>query len=170
MKKIIRLTESDLTRIVKRVIRESADDGEIDMEKLPEEIKDFVFRYGNVSSNATDEEIIAEMNDMSISTDSRFKFDEKKLAKRLTVGVRQLRQDASGVLKLVKAGQRVVVTEHGRAIARLVPISNPSLQDYIDAGVVTAAVRKYNSKIDKPMQMPKGVDLVAELLRERAES
>ena len=31
MKKIIRLTESDLTRLIKRVIKESADDGEIDM-------------------------------------------------------------------------------------------------------------------------------------------
>jgi len=57
MKKIIRLTESDLTRLIKRVIKESADDGEIDMSNLPNEIKDFVFRYGNVSSDATDEEI-----------------------------------------------------------------------------------------------------------------
>ena len=95
---------------------------------------------------------------------------EKSLQQQLSVGVRQLRQDASGVLRLIKAGKSITVTEHGRAIARLVPISNPSLQDYIDAGVVTPAVRKYNSKIDKPMQMPKGVDLVAELLRERAES
>jgi len=92
---------------------------------------------------------------------------EKKIAKQLSVGVRQLRQDASGVLKLVKAGQRITVTEHGRAVAELSPITNPSLQDYISAGVITPASRKYNSKIDKPLPLPKGVDLVAELLSER---
>ena len=95
---------------------------------------------------------------------------EKKLAKRLTVGVRQLRQDASGVLKLVKAGQRVVVTEHGRAVAELSPITNPTLDDYISAGVITPARRKYNSKIDKPLLLPKGIDLVAELLSERKQA
>lgn len=95
---------------------------------------------------------------------------EKKIAKQLSVGVRQLRQDASGVLKLVKAGQRITVTEHGRAVAELSPITNPSLQDYISAGVITPASRKYNSKIDKPLPLPKGVDLVAELLSERKQA
>lgn len=95
---------------------------------------------------------------------------EKKIAKQLSVGVRQLRQDASGVLKLVKAGQRITVTEHGRAVAELSPITNPRLQDYISAGVITPASRKYNSKIDKPLPLPKGVDLVAELLSERRQA
>jgi len=95
---------------------------------------------------------------------------EKKLAKQLSVGVRQLRQDASGVLKLVKAGQRITVTEHGRAIAELSPITNPSLQDYISSGVITPASRKYNSKIDKALALPKGVDLVAELLSQRRQA
>jgi prevent-host-death family protein len=95
---------------------------------------------------------------------------EKKIAKQLSVGVRQLRQDASGVLKLVKAGQKITVTEHGRAVAELSPITNPSLQDYISAGVITPASRKYNSKIDKPLPLPKGVDLVAELLSERRQA
>ena len=95
---------------------------------------------------------------------------EKKIAKQLSVGVRQLRQDASGVLKLVKAGQRITVTEHGRAVAELSPITNPRLQDYISAGVITPASRKYNSKIDKPLPLPKGVDLVAELLSERKQA
>jgi prevent-host-death family protein len=95
---------------------------------------------------------------------------EKKIAKQLSVGVRQLRQDASGVLKLVKAGQKITVTEHGRAVAELSPITNPRLQDYISAGVITPASRKYNSKLDKPLPLPKGVDLVAELLSERRQA
>ncbi|MFC6448734.1 type II toxin-antitoxin system Phd/YefM family antitoxin [Cellulomonas gelida] len=38
-----------------------------------------------------------------------------------TVGVRELRQDASGVLRRVEEGERVVVTVHGRPVADLVP-------------------------------------------------
>ncbi|WP_258725524.1 type II toxin-antitoxin system Phd/YefM family antitoxin [Cellulomonas sp. NS3] len=40
-----------------------------------------------------------------------------------TVGVRELRQDASGVLRHVEEGERVVVTVHGRPVADLVPHS-----------------------------------------------
>ncbi len=95
---------------------------------------------------------------------------EKRISKQLRVGVRELRQDASGVLKVVKAGQKVIVTEHGKAIAELSPITNPTLQDYIAAGVITPASRKYNSKIDKPILLPKGVDIVAELLSARRQA
>lgn len=40
-----------------------------------------------------------------------------------TVGVRELRQDASGVLRRVDVGERVVVTVRGRPVAELVPHS-----------------------------------------------
>jgi prevent-host-death family protein len=38
-----------------------------------------------------------------------------------TVGVRELRQNLSKYLDRVKAGENLVVTEHGREVARLVP-------------------------------------------------
>jgi len=40
-----------------------------------------------------------------------------------TVGVRELRQNLSKYLDRVKAGEHLVVTEHGREVARLVPAS-----------------------------------------------
>ena len=83
MRRTVRLTESDLARIVKRVIRESADDGEIDMEKLPEEIKDFVFRYGNVSSDATDEEIMDDLYSLRGSEDRNISRQAVRLTRRL---------------------------------------------------------------------------------------
>jgi prevent-host-death family protein len=50
-----------------------------------------------------------------------------------SVGVRELRQNASKVLKRVKAGESIDVTEHGRPIARLVPIKpSPLEQMYLD--------------------------------------
>jgi prevent-host-death family protein len=39
------------------------------------------------------------------------------------VGVRELRQNLSRYLDRVKAGEPLVVTEHGREVARLVPSS-----------------------------------------------
>lgn len=39
-----------------------------------------------------------------------------------TVGVRELRQYLSRYLDRVKAGESLVVTEHGREVARLVPL------------------------------------------------
>lgn len=41
----------------------------------------------------------------------------------VTVGVRELRQDASGLLRRVEEGERLVVTVHGRPVADLVPHS-----------------------------------------------
>lgn len=38
-----------------------------------------------------------------------------------TVGIRALRQHASGLLKRVAAGETIEVTDHGHPIARIVP-------------------------------------------------
>jgi prevent-host-death family protein len=39
-----------------------------------------------------------------------------------TVGVRELRQNASGILRSVEAGEPTVVTVAGRPVAQIVPI------------------------------------------------
>ena len=83
MGRTVRLTEQDLARIVRRVIRESAEDGEIDMSNLPNEIKDFVLRYGDVSSNATDEEIVGNLWKLRSSEDSDVSRHAIRLTRRL---------------------------------------------------------------------------------------
>ena len=40
----------------------------------------------------------------------------------MTIGVRELRQNASKYLELVRQGQTVLVTARGTAIARIVPV------------------------------------------------
>ena len=58
------------------------------------------------------------------------------------VGVRQLREELSAWLEEVKAGGRVTITERGRPIARIVPLSGPSsLEELIAQGRVTPALR-----------------------------
>jgi prevent-host-death family protein len=39
-----------------------------------------------------------------------------------SIGIRELRQDASRFLRMVEAGQTLQVTDRGRAIALLVPV------------------------------------------------
>ena len=41
----------------------------------------------------------------------------------VTVGVRNLKDSLSRYLKMVKGGERIVVTEHSRIIAEIVPAS-----------------------------------------------
>ncbi len=48
-----------------------------------------------------------------------------------SIGVRELRQNASEYLRLVKAGETVEVTEYGRPVARLTPIP-PETGDVLD--------------------------------------
>ncbi len=55
---------------------------------------------------------------------------------RRSVGVRELRQDASKVLKEVKDGATVEITEHGRPIAHIIPIQKSGWEELIAAGLV----------------------------------
>ncbi|TPG29880.1 type II toxin-antitoxin system Phd/YefM family antitoxin [Mycolicibacterium hodleri] len=52
------------------------------------------------------------------------------------IGVRELRQHASRYLQRVAAGETIEVTDRGRPVARLVPITADPWQDLIDAGEV----------------------------------
>ena len=42
-----------------------------------------------------------------------------------TAGVREARQNLSALLDEVKKGREVVITEHGRPVAKLVPMNRP---------------------------------------------
>lgn len=56
-----------------------------------------------------------------------------------TVGIRELRQQASQVLKRVVAGEIVEVTEHGHPIARIVPLRPSALEQLTTEGRATEA-------------------------------
>lgn len=49
-----------------------------------------------------------------------------------TASVSQLKMSLSAYLRQVKTGEEVLITEHGRPIARLLPIENPaSLSEHL---------------------------------------
>jgi prevent-host-death family protein len=56
-----------------------------------------------------------------------------------TVGIRELRQNLSAVLKRVKAGERLVVTERGRPVALLGPVPEDPLERAIAEGRIIPA-------------------------------
>ncbi|MBN1944138.1 MAG: type II toxin-antitoxin system prevent-host-death family antitoxin [Bradymonadales bacterium] len=68
--------------------------------------------------------------------------DEEPTSEEL-VGVRELKNHLSAVLKRVKAGRQVVVTERNRPIAVLIPCDDRGLGTRLDildgAGIVTWA-------------------------------
>ena len=109
----------------------------------------------------------------SVVTPARSKKSKKsiveiKIEEELRVGIRELRQDASRIIDLVKSGQSFLITEHGRPVAKLNPLEGPTLEDLIELGVITPAARKYYPAIDKPLPNPGKIDLVAALLADRA--
>ena len=58
----------------------------------------------------------------------------------MEVGVRELRNHLSRYLARVRSGDEVVVTDRGRAIARVVPVSAERVLDRLIAeGIVTPA-------------------------------
>lgn len=61
----------------------------------------------------------------------------------MEVGIRELRDGLSRHLALVREGYTVTVTDHGRPVARLVPVDAPSkLEQWIAEGMVTPATRR----------------------------
>jgi len=95
---------------------------------------------------------------------------ERELNAKLSVGVRELRQDASKVLDLVKSGESVIVTEWGKPVAEIRPIQVATMQDLIDAGLVTPAKDKFDPKVFEPLRNPEGRSLLKEFLKERREA
>ena len=62
-----------------------------------------------------------------------------KPAAMQSVGVRDLRQNASKVLDAVKAGAIIEITEHGVPVARLAPITRSLYEEYIASGLIKPA-------------------------------
>ena len=84
----------------------------------------------------------------------------------MEVGVKELRNHLSRYLQRVRDGDEVVVTDRGRAIARVVPVGAERVLDRLIAeGVVTPA-RQPKRRTARPIRAKGTVsDLVAEQRR-----
>ena len=70
----------------------------------------------------------------------------------ITVGIRDLKARLSEYLRLVRKGQIIVITDHGRQVGRILPIEedlDENIQVLIQAGAVA-----WNGKKLSPMPEP----------------
>jgi prevent-host-death family protein len=80
------------------------------------------------------------------------------------VGIRQLKQNATDVLKHVKAGRSVEVTERGRPIALIVPLpKGGSIERLIAEGRATPAEGNLND-LPAPRPPKRGQPLPSQVL------
>ncbi len=76
-----------------------------------------------------------------------------------SIGIRELRQQASRFLRMVEGGQTLQVTDRGRAIALLTPVPQKSVLDaLVAAGRAEPAVGDL-LELDPPLPPAKGVPL-----------
>ncbi|BBZ40105.1 type II toxin-antitoxin system Phd/YefM family antitoxin [Mycobacterium conspicuum] len=71
-----------------------------------------------------------------------------------SIGVRELRQNASKYLADVESGESIEITDRGRPVARLVPVSGDPWQDLINAGDVVPASRSLQAGDLRPESYP----------------
>ncbi|MDQ3715708.1 MAG: type II toxin-antitoxin system prevent-host-death family antitoxin [Actinomycetota bacterium] len=81
-----------------------------------------------------------------------------------SVGIRELRQRASELLRLVEAGETIEVTDRGRPVAVLGPIPDRSSLDQLRAtGDITPATRRFDELPD-PLVLPTGQPSASQVL------
>lgn len=90
--------------------------------------------------------------------------------KERTVGIRQLKSKLSEFVRDVKSGATIVVTEHGRRVARLVPDAS-SLDERLGALTSAGAVQWSGRRLrrTRPVGRPRKNRTVAEILVESRE-
>lgn len=85
------------------------------------------------------------------------------------VGVRELRQRASELLRLVERGETIEITDHGRPVAVLAPLSHATgFTELCETGQVEAASFGFNElpePLEAPADRPSASDVLAALRR-----
>ena len=72
------------------------------------------------------------------------------------VGVRELKNRLSRYLKRVQAGEEIIVTDHGRTVARFVPVMQPEIQEALRPLLRDGHIRWAGGKphgVGKPSKM-----------------
>jgi len=65
------------------------------------------------------------------------------------VGIRDLKQNASEVMARVKKGDSVVVTDRGRPVGRIVPLSPSPVEELIAAGLLSEPSRSLAEVVER---------------------
>ena len=82
------------------------------------------------------------------------------------IGVRELRQNASRYLSLVARGERFEVTDRGRPVAMLVPVSGSEWEDLLASGRMTPPEEEGDIADLEPLDLGFSASKVLEAMRE----
>jgi prevent-host-death family protein len=86
----------------------------------------------------------------------------------ITVGIRNLRNSLSRYLDLVKHGEKVIITDHNRIVAEMIPpqaeqIESKMLQKYMEEQIETGSIiQATNNYLIKPKEVLTNQDLEIE--------
>ena len=81
----------------------------------------------------------------------------------LNVGIREAKANLSKLLRMVERGKEVVVTDRGRPVGKLVPISKGALplaariKEMEDAGILEPVTGKSPRRLPPPIPVEKGM-------------
>lgn len=81
-----------------------------------------------------------------------------------TVGVRELRQRASELLRRVERGETVHITDRGRPVALLTPMPGGSALDRLRAAGEVEAATEDPEDLPEPLALPRGVERPSDTL------
>ena len=76
-----------------------------------------------------------------------------------SVGIRELKQNASAVVAKVRAGDSLLVTDRGVPVARLVPLGDLGLDDRVATGQATPPSMTINDMLQGIPEQASGVPL-----------
>lgn len=83
-----------------------------------------------------------------------------------SIGIRELKQNASEVIARVARGEWLIVTDRGRPVAQISPVPASQLDRLRDAGRVRDAVQEV-SDLPAPTKAPRGASLSRSIIDER---
>lgn len=85
------------------------------------------------------------------------------------IGVRQLQQNAATAIRRVRKGERIEVTDRGRPVAVLVPVTHENVLDALEAAGRLVRASGDALDIGPPIRLPRGAEAPSRrLLRLRA--
>lgn len=83
-----------------------------------------------------------------------------------SIGIRELKQNASEVVARVARGKHLIVTDRGRPVAQLIPLQKSRIDDLIESGQLIPATARLVD-LPSPECGPKGASLAQEIIDDR---
>ncbi len=94
----------------------------------------------------------------------------------MQVGIREAKAQLSSLIKRVREGEVVEITDRGKPVVKLVPVPQPKpgsyeaiVQNLLRKGIIEKAPPKRRGRLPKPVKLPPGISLL-KMLREDRDS